>query len=90
MTLRAEALPGAIRVSVEDTGVGISLADQDELFREFSRMRPADTSGDGRRGSGIGLSIVKRIVDAHGGSLGCRSAPGEGSDFFIELDAPEP
>jgi signal transduction histidine kinase len=87
--LRSEALPGTVRVSVEDTGVGISLADQGELFREFSRMRPADTSGDGRRGSGIGLSIVKRIVDAHGGSLGCRSTPGEGSDFFIELDAAE-
>ncbi len=89
VTLRAETLPGTIRVSVEDTGVGISLADQGELFREFSRMRPADTSGDGRRGSGIGLSIVKRIVDAHGASLGCRSAPGEGSDFFIELDSAE-
>jgi signal transduction histidine kinase len=74
---------------VEDTGVGISLEDQGELFREFSRMRPADTSGDGRRGSGIGLSIVKRIADAHHASLGCRSAPGAGSTFFIELDAPQ-
>jgi signal transduction histidine kinase len=89
VTLRAEALPDSVRISVEDTGVGISLEDQGELFREFSRMRPADTSGDGRRGSGIGLSIVKRIADAHHASLGCRSAPGAGSTFFIELDAPQ-
>ena len=89
VTLRAEALPDTVRISVEDTGVGISIEDQGELFREFSRMRPADTSGDGRRGSGIGLSIVKRIADAHTASLGCRSAPGEGSTFLIELDAPQ-
>jgi signal transduction histidine kinase len=89
VTLRAETLPGKVRLSVEDTGVGISLADQGDLFREFQRMRPADTAGDGRRGSGIGLSIVKRISDAHSASLGCHSAPGQGSTFFIELDAPE-
>ena len=89
VTLRAEALPGTVRISVEDTGVGISLADQGELFREFQRMRPADTAGDGRRGSGIGLSIVKRIADAHDASLGCHSAPGHGSTFFIELDSAE-
>ena len=87
VTLRAEALPDSVRVSVEDTGAGISLEDQGDLFREFSRLRAADTSGDGRRGSGIGLSIVKRIADAHGASLGCRSAPGQGSTFFIELAA---
>jgi len=89
VTLRAETLPGKVRLSVEDTGVGISLADQGDLFREFQRMRPADMAGDGRRGSGIGLSIVKRISDAHSASLGCHSAPGQGSTFFIELDAPE-
>lgn len=89
VTLRAEALPGKVRISVADTGVGISLADQGDLFREFQRMRPADTAGDGRRGSGIGLSIVKRIADAHAAALGCHSAPGQGSTFFIELDAPD-
>ena len=87
VTLRAEALPDALRISVEDSGMGISLEDQGDLFREFSRMRAADTSGDGRRGSGIGLSIVKRIADVHSASLGCHSAPGEGSTFFIELHA---
>ena len=87
VTLRAEALPDSVRISVEDTGAGISLEDQGDLFREFSRLRAADTSGDGRRGSGIGLSIVKRIADAHDASLGCRSAPGQGSTFFIDLAA---
>ncbi len=85
VVLRAEPLPGSVRISVEDTGPGIPLADQGDLFREFTRLRSSGAGRGERRGSGIGLSLVKRIAEAHGASIGCRSEPGRGSEFFLEL-----
>lgn len=89
VVLRAAALPGSLRISVEDTGPGIPVRDQGDLFREFTRLKSSGTPRGDRRGSGIGLSLVKRIVEAHGGSLGCRSEPGRGSEFFLELETIE-
>jgi len=85
VVLRAEPLPGSVRISVEDTGPGIPLADQGDLFREFTRLRSSGAPRGEHRGSGIGLSLVKRIAEAHGASIGCRSEPGRGSEFFLEL-----
>jgi len=87
VVLRADMLPGSVRVSVADTGPGIPLADQGDLFREFTRLRSSGAPRGERRGSGIGLSLVKRIAEAHGAAIGCRSEPGRGSEFFLELPA---
>ena len=73
----------AIQLWVEDRGEGIAAAEQEKIFERFYRV-----GSELRRetqGVGIGLSIVKHIVEAHGGRVTVRSAPGEGSRFTIEL-----
>ena len=68
---------------VEDKGPGIPLEEQEKIFERFYRV-----GSELRRetqGVGIGLSIVKHVVEAHGGRVRVRSAPGQGSQFTIEL-----
>jgi signal transduction histidine kinase len=71
------------RLEVEDQGVGIAAADVDRLFREFEQL----DAGSARRheGTGLGLVLTKRLVEAQGGEVGVRSAPGAGSTFFAVL-----
>jgi signal transduction histidine kinase len=76
-----------VRVEVEDNGIGIAEEDQARLFREFVRIPPRGTEVDKAKGSGLGLSIVRRIVLAHGGRTGVCSAPGHGSTFHAEFPA---
>lgn len=74
---------GAIRLWVEDHGPGIPASEHNKIFDRFYRL-----GSELRReteGVGIGLSIVKYIVEAHHGKVTVRSAPGEGSRFTIEL-----
>ncbi|KXB98295.1 MAG: hypothetical protein AA908_02560 [Chlorobi bacterium NICIL-2] len=78
-----------LRFLVRDEGPGLSQQEQERLFREFTRARSAATGSEG--GTGLGLSIVRRFVEAMHGTVGCTSAPGKGSTFFIELPmAPPP
>lgn len=88
-TLVVRVLPRdpMVRVEVEDSGIGISGEDQAKLFREFVRLPTRGTAVDEPAGSGLGLSIVRRIALAHGGSTGVMSAPGQGSTFYLELPA---
>lgn len=75
--------PSFISVSVRDTGSGIPPEDLPHVFEHFYK---ADRSRDRRRsGSGIGLAIVRQLVEAHGGTVHATSAPGVGSTFTFTL-----
>ncbi|MBI2939795.1 MAG: response regulator [Chloroflexi bacterium] len=69
-------------VTVADTGVGIAPEDLPRIFDEF---RQAVAPGARRGGSGLGLTICKRLVELHGGSIWAESRPGEGSTFLLTL-----
>jgi len=64
---------------VEDHGVGIAPGEQTRIFEQFYR---ADQSVPG---AGLGLTLVEHIARAHGGEVGVRSVPGEGSTFSIRI-----
>jgi signal transduction histidine kinase len=73
---------GAVRIQVTDHGPGIPLAEQESIFDRFVRGR----AGVGRReGMGLGLHIVKRLAELHGGAVGVRSTPGQGASFWVRL-----
>lgn len=75
---------GYLRVEVADTGVGISLENQENVFGEFSQFNRNKLPGEG--GSGLGLWISRRIIDLHQGKMGFSSAgAGLGCSFFFEL-----
>lgn len=76
-------LPGMVRVSVIDEGVGIPEADLDRIFDRFTRLDAARDRGAG--GHGLGLSIVRALVRAHGGQLHVSSALGQGTRFDLDL-----
>jgi len=83
--VRLDARPDGDEVAIEvsDTGVGIA---EDDLPRIWDRLFRADRSRS-QRGLGLGLSLVKAIVEAHGGRAEVESAPGRGSRFTVRLPA---
>jgi signal transduction histidine kinase len=83
VAIKAEANNGSFRVSVRDTGPGISDADQAKLFQEFQQDDNAITRKKG--GTGLGLAISKRIIEMHGGRIWVESQPGQGSTFAFAL-----
>ena len=74
-----------VSVEVEDNGIGISEDNQKKLFREFVRIKENDVAGQKVSGIGLGLSIVKRIIDMHGGRVYVNSTPGVGSIFGFDI-----
>jgi signal transduction histidine kinase len=72
-----------IRIEVADEGIGIPPAETSRIFEKFYRVGRSETQG--RRGSGVGLTLVKHIVEAHGGRVSVESRPGEGSRFILHL-----
>ena len=73
---------GRVRFEVADTGIGISAEQQADLFQPFQRLGAEYTTVEG---TGIGLAICKRLVEAMGGTIGFMSARGKGSTFWVEL-----
>jgi len=76
------------QMKVQDQGLGMTAEDQKMLFKPFSQIRPHQTQEG--RGSGLGLSIVKHIVELFEGSLSVQSELGKGSIFFVTLRLPVP
>lgn len=82
-TLRIDArIDGdALAISVADTGIGILPEEQPKIFEKFYRVGRSETQG--RRGSGVGLALVRHVAQAHGGRVTVESRPGEGSRFTL-------
>ncbi len=76
-----------IRFKVVDDGMGIEPEDLDRIFEKFYRIKTEQTRSIA--GSGLGLSIVKGIVDAHNGTVHVESEPGEGTTFIVSLPTQE-
>lgn len=72
-----------LRFSVTDEGPGLSDDDQEKLFQKFQKLSAKPTAGESS--TGLGLSIVKHIIEAHGGSVACESESGFGATFIVEL-----
>ena len=85
ITLRACRNERHVRIEVLDNGIGIAPEDQRRLFQEFVRIKRKDSPLGEVAGSGLGLSIVRRVVEVHGGQVGVTSELNKGSIFFIEL-----
>lgn len=83
--VRVQAANGSLEIAVSDRGIGIAPAEQEKIFEPF--YRTPDVVAAQIQGAGLGLSLVKRIVEAHGGKIAVTSAPGQGSTFTVTLPA---
>lgn len=79
--VRLSSSEGGATVEVSDKGPGIAPEDLERLFKRFSQLE----AGRAKGGLGLGLSIAKALVTAHGGQMGVRTVPGEGSTFWYSL-----
>jgi len=83
ITISAKESQDVVRISVSDTGIGIPLGELSRIFERFYRVDDARSLEMG--GSGLGLSIVKHLVQSHGGAVFVESIPGKGSTFSFTL-----
>ena len=84
MATDTELVPNSLVFAVTDTGVGISAEYLEKLFNKFTQFSPG-AHHSANHGTGLGLVIVKGIVDAHGGTVGVGSTVGKGSTFYFTL-----
>lgn len=85
IVVRGSASGGQVHLEIEDRGMGIAPADLAKVFVPFFRAETSRTRDKG--GIGLGLTLAKRIVDAHGGTIAIRSKVGEGTTVAIDLPA---
>ena len=84
VTIRGKAEDAErFRIEVEDNGIGISASDTDRLFVEFEQLD--SSTGKKYSGTGLGLALTRKIVEAQGGSVGVNTIPGKGSIFYAVL-----
>jgi signal transduction histidine kinase len=75
-------LSGAVEIDIRDSGQGIPESEQPFIFERFRRV---ESAGRKQGGAGIGLALVKELVELHGGSVSVKSRPGEGATFTVRL-----
>ena len=85
ITVSVASFDGGVRLSVQDTGIGIAAEDLPKVFTKFYRVRTGSRSGP--KGTGVGLALVKSVAEGHGGSVSVTSTVGSGSTFSIEIPA---
>ncbi len=83
ITIDVKVLETKVRVGVIDSGVGIAKADLPKVFGKFVQLSPASSAG--KKGIGLGLSIVKELVEKHGGEIWIESETGVGSKFYFTI-----
>jgi signal transduction histidine kinase len=83
LVVEARVEGGELELSVTDRGIGIPASEHARIFDKFYRVGHSETQG--RRGSGVGLSLVRHVAEAHGGRVTVESAPGAGSRFAMRL-----
>ena len=81
--VRLKKLSEAVRIEVQDEGPGLSVEDQKKLFGKFARLSAKPTGGE--HSTGLGLSIVKKMVEAMNGKVWCESELGRGATFIVEF-----
>ncbi len=82
-----EKKDNTLNITVSDTGIGLKTDDREKIFDDFVRIKSNQTREI--TGSGLGLSIVKKIVDMYNGSIEVQSEPDKGSSFMIKMVEPE-
>jgi signal transduction histidine kinase len=87
ITVFASRQGAAVLLGVSDEGIGIPATEQRRIFQKF--VRGGEAVRTGVRGVGLGLALVTRIAEAHGGSVRLESEPGRGSTFTLVLPCPE-
>jgi signal transduction histidine kinase len=85
VTVTAEVMDNSLRISVRDQGSGIPAEHTPHLFERFYRVPSSSTT----RGTGLGLYISRKIIEAHGGEIGVESTIGEGTTFYFDLPITE-
>ena len=83
--VRLKKAPKGVRVEVQDQGPGLSAEDQQKLFGKFARLSAKPTGGE--HSTGLGLSIVKKMVETMNGQVWCESELGKGAAFVVQLPA---
>jgi signal transduction histidine kinase len=85
VTVRAFPANGMVQFEIEDTGIGIPADQINRVFEEFQRVEQAGARE--YEGTGLGMTITKRLVEMHGGRIWLTSQPGQGTTFFVTLPA---
>ena len=88
LTVEARLEDGGLALTVGDEGIGIPREEQGKIFDKFYRVGRSETQS--RRGSGVGLALVRHVAEAHGGRVRVDSRPGEGSRFTLWLPLSRP
>jgi signal transduction histidine kinase len=86
ITIFARRIEKEVLIGVKDKGIGIPAEHQGKLFEPFQRL---NTENSNATGTGLGLVVCRRLVEAHGGRMWVESQPGEGSTFQFTLPLPD-